>query len=305
MDLEELRKLIARSAPAGTSEPIEGVFLSHESRPGPPTVSTTGTGFALIVQGAKQLVLGDQIIDYGAGEYLVTSVDLPVIGRFTQATSEEPALGFGMTLTAAAIAELLLSTEAPTRAPSKGGAAVPALSVDHASAELLDAVARLLRLLDRPRDLAVLGPMVRREILWLLINGPQGENVRQLGLADSKLALISQTVQWIREHSAEPIRVEQLARRVGLSLSAFHRAFHAVTGSSPLQFQKQLRLHTARQLIATHDANISQIAYEVGYESATQFNREYRRLFGIPPGRDRQDLTHALVPTEQDTSSVA
>lgn len=147
--------------------------------------------------------------------------------------------------------------------------------------------------------------MVRRETLWLLLNGPQGENVRQLGLADSKLALISQTVQWLREHYAEPMRVGQLAHRAGLSVSAFHRTFHAVTGSSPLQFQKQLRLHVARQLIATRGANISQIAYEVGYESATQFNRECRRLFGNLPGRDRQDLAHTLIATGKDTSSVA
>jgi AraC-like DNA-binding protein len=297
MDLDALRGLIAGRAPAGTSEPIEGVYLSREPRPGQPAISTTGTGFALIVQGAKQLTLGEQIIDYEAGEYLVTSVDLPVVGRFTRASPQEPALGFGMTLTAASIAELLLSTDATTRPPARSGAAVPALAVSRASTELLDAVGRLLCLLSRPRDLPVLGPMVQREILWLLMTGPQGENIRQLGLADSKLALISQAVQWIRQNSAEPMRVEHLARRAGLSVSAFHRAFRAVTGSSPLQFQKQLRLHTARQLIAIRGASISQIAYEVGYESAAQFNREYRRLFGNPPGRDREILARELIAT--------
>jgi len=297
MDLGNLRELIRGRAPAGTSEPVEGVYLSREPQPGQPAISMTGTGFALIVQGAKQLILGAQTIEYGAGEYLVTSVDLPVVGRFTQASPQEPALGFGMTLTADSIAELLLSTEPATRPPARRGAAVPALAVSRASADLLDAVGRLLRLLGRPRDLPVLGPMVQREIVWLLINGPQGETVGQLGLADSKLALISQAVQWIRENSAEPMRVEDLARRAGLSVSAFHRAFRAVTGSSPLQFQKQLRLHTARQLIAVRGASISQIAYEVGYESAAQFSREYRRLFGSPPGRDRRDLARALLAT--------
>jgi AraC-like DNA-binding protein len=303
VDLDELRMLIARRAPMGTSEPVEGVFLSRETQPGAPRASTTGIGFALILQGAKQLTLGEQIIDYGPGEYLVTSVDLPVLGRFTRAAPDEPALGFGMTLTAAAIAELLLSAEVPHARPTPGrGTAVSALAVDHASAELLDAIARLLRLLDRPRDLPVLGPMVRREILWLLISGPQGETVRQLGLADSKLTHVSRAVQWIRDNMAEPMRVEDLARRTGLSVSAFHRTFHAVTGSSPLQFQKQLRLQSARQLLATRSSSVSQVAFEVGYESAAQFNREYRRLFGNSPGRDRDALPQEPRPCETQPS---
>jgi hypothetical protein len=237
--MNELRELITRHAGSGTRELVDGVLVSRETAPGSPQFSTTGTGFALICQGAKRLTLGEQVIDYGPGEYLVTSVDLPVVGRFTRATPDQPALGFGMTLTAAAIAELLLSSEVALSRTGPGGrAAVPALVVDRAPAELLDAVTRLLRLLDRPRDLAVLGPMVRREILWLLLSGPRGETIRQLGLPDSNLAHISRTVQWIRDNAAEPMRIEDLARRSGLSVSAFHRTFRAVTGSTPLQFQK-------------------------------------------------------------------
>jgi AraC-like DNA-binding protein len=298
VDLDELRALVARHAVSGTSEPVEGVLVSRESQPGSPQFSTTGTGFALILQGAKQLALGEQVIDYGPGEYLVTSVDLPVVGRFTRATPNEPALGFGMPLTAPAIAELLLSTAAPLARPVPGRrAAVPALVVDRAPVELLDAVTRLLRLLDRPRDLPVLGPMVRREILWLLLSGPRGETIRQLGLADSNLAHISRAVQWIRDNTAERMRVDDLARRTGLSVSAFHRTFRAVTGSTPLQFQKQLRLQTARQLLTAGGSSVSQIAFKIGYESAAQFNREYRRHFGNPPGRDREALTHRAPTT--------
>lgn len=292
MDLGELRVLIARHAPVGTSTPLEGVFLSRETQPGPPDLATTGTGFALIAQGAKQLALGEQTYDYGPGEYLVTSIDLPVVGRFTRASPEHPALGFGMTLAAPAIAELLLAGQAPRR-PARATPATPALALNRVSPELLDAVVRLLRLLDRPRDLVMLGPMVRREILWLLITGPQGDTVRQLGLADSNLTLISRAVQWIRDNIAEPMRVEDLARIAGLSVSAFHRNFHAVTGSSPLQFQKHLRLHTARQLLASPDPDVAQIAHNVGYDSPSQFNREYRRLFGMPPGQDRVRLRSA------------
>ncbi|MEV0895055.1 AraC family transcriptional regulator [Promicromonospora sp. NPDC050262] len=297
MDLDELRALMDRRAPAGTSEPLPGVFLSRETRPGDPEAATTGTTFALITQGTKELRLGAETVVYGPGEYLVTSIDLPVIGRFTEASEQAPALGFGMTLTAPAIAELLLSAGAVRRALPVGttgpghGPAVPALATSRAPAELLDAVGRLIRLLDRPRDLPVLGPMVRREILWLLVTGPQGDTVRQLGLAGSKLTRVSSVVQWIRDNSAEPLRVEDLARRVGLSVSAFHRTFRAVTGSSPLQFQKQLRLATARQILASRNTSVTQVAFDVGYESAAQFNREYRRLFGAPPGRDRDRQT--------------
>lgn len=293
MDLDELRALMDRRAPTGTSEPLPGVFLSRETRPGEPEAATTGTTFALITQGTKELRLGAETVVYGPGEYLVTSIDLPVIGRFTEASEQAPALGFGMTLTAPAIAELLLSAGAargalPVGAAGPGhGPAVPALATSRAPAELLDAVGRLIRLLDRPRDLPVLGPMVRREILWLLVTGPQGDSVRQLGLAGSKLTRVSAVVQWIRDNAAEPLRVEDLARRAGLSVSAFHRTFRAVTGSSPLQFQKQLRLATARRILASRNTSVTQVAFDVGYESAAQFNREYRRLFGAPPGRDR------------------
>jgi AraC-like DNA-binding protein len=288
MDLGELRELIARHARPGTSEPVSGLFLSKDTSPGPPRLSTTGAGLAVIAQGAKQLTLGRQIIEYGPGDYLVTSIDLPVVGRFTRATADEPALAFGLRLDPLAIAELLLSASLP--AARAAGTVVPALAVDRAPAELLDAVTRLLRLLSRPRDLPVLGPMARREILWLLITGPRGETVRQLGLADSKISQIARAVRWLRDHAAEPMRVTDLARQAGLSVSAFHRTFHAVTGSSPLQFQKQLRLQAARQLLVSGHGSVSQVAFDVGYESATQFNREYRRLFGRPPGQDRDSL---------------
>lgn len=293
MGIDELRTLIARHAPAGTTMAMDGVYVARETTPGPPELATTGTTFALVVQGAKQVVLGDQSIDYTAGQYLVTSIDLPVVGRYTDANREVPALGFGMTLTSSAIAELLLSSGTPTPLRSSRTAAVPALAVSSASAELLDAITRLLRLLERPRDRSVLAPMIKREILWLLITGPQGETVRQLGLADSSVTQIGRAVQWIRENSAEPMRVVDLADLVGLSVSAFHRNFHAVTGASPLRFQKLIRLHNARQALAANDDDVAQVAYAVGYESSSHFSREYRHHFGNPPGRDRARMRDA------------
>lgn len=144
---------------------------------------------------------------------------------------------------------------------------------------------RLLRLLDEPRDRAVLAPLVKREILWRLITGEQGATVRQLGLADSSLSHISRAVRWIREHYAQPFRVEDVARQSGMGVSAFYRNFQAVTAMSPIQFQKQIRLQEARLLLATHPGDVTGVGHRVGYDNPSQFSREYRRQFGAPPAR--------------------
>ena len=166
-----------------------------------------------------------------------------------------------------------------------------------ASAELLDAIVRLLRLLDHPADQALLAPMIEREILWRLITGEQGETVRQLGLADSNLSHIARAIRWIREHRADAIRVEHLARMAQMSVSAFHRNFQAATAMSPIQFQKQIRLQEARLLLVARPDDVAGVGFAVGYDSASQFSREYRRQFGSPPGRDAARLRASAVPT--------
>ena len=152
--------------------------------------------------------------------------------------------------------------------------------------ELLDAVARMLRLLDRPSDAPVLAPMIEREIIWRLLTGPQGDTIRQIGLADSDLSHVSRAIGWIRDNYAEPMRIDDLARLSGMSASAFHRHFRAVTAMSPLQFQKRIRLQEARSLLVARPGDVAGIGHLVGYDSPSQFNREYRRLFGSPPGQD-------------------
>jgi transcriptional regulator GlxA family with amidase domain len=164
------------------------------------------------------------------------------------------------------------------------------MAVSDACDELIDAVVRLLRLLDHPRDLPVLAPMIEREILWRLITGEQGATVRHLGLADSSLTHVSRAVRWIRDHHAEALRVEDLARLSGMSVSAFHRNFQAVTALSPIQFQKQIRLQQARLLLVGNPDDVAGVGYTVGYDSPSQFSREYRRKFGAPPGRDAARL---------------
>jgi len=164
------------------------------------------------------------------------------------------------------------------------------MQVSDAPPPLLDAVLRLLRLLDSPRDIAVLAPLIKREILWRLMAGEQGVAVRQLGLADSHLSHISRAVHWIREHYAASFRVEEVATFVGMSVSAFYRNFEAVTAMSPIQFQKQLRLQEARLLLAANPKDVTGVGFKVGYDSASQFSREYRRYFGTAPSQDAQRL---------------
>jgi len=297
MYLDELRTLLARHARPDLTTPVEGVLISKVERPAPPSASMTGTVLALIAQGTKSLALGDRVYEYRAGQYLVASVDLPVTGHFTEASPERPALGIGLTLQPEVIAELLLRA-GPGDLPRAGGAP-PGIAVSDAPDELLDAVLRLVRLLDRPRDRAVLAPLAIREILWHVIAGPQGAVVRQLGLADSSLSHVARAVRWIRDNYRQPFRVEEVARLSGMSVSAFYRNFQAVTAMSPIQFQKQIRLQEARLLLATHPSDIARVGHRVGYDSASQFSREYRRQFGAPPSQDaariRESATTATL----------
>lgn len=202
----------------------------------------------------------------------------------------EPALGFELVLCPSTIASLLLEADPAWSSSARKASARPALGVADAAPELLDAVIRMLSLLGSPNDRAMLAPMIEREILWRLLTGPLGPTVRQIGLADSSITHISRAVRWINEHYAEPLRVDHLASTCSMSTSAFHRKFRAVTAMSPLQFQKQIRLHKSRLLLMTGIDDVATVGYQVGYDSSSQFNREYRRQFGLPPGRDAARL---------------
>jgi AraC-like DNA-binding protein len=288
--MEHLRTLILRHVRPDETTAIDGVLLSSADAVGEPRPSPSGTVFALIAQGAKRLAIGDRVYDYRAGDYLMASIDLPVTGHYSQASPSEPALGFGLVLRPSAIASVLLEAGPAASSGIRTTAAPPALGVAAAGPELLDAVIRMLVLLDSSRDRPVLAPMLEREIVWRLLTGPLGATVRQFGLADSSVTQISRAVRWITEHHAEPFRVDDLARSCGMSTSAFHRKFHAVTALTPVQFQKQIRLHRSRLLLMTGLEDVATVGHQVGYDSASQFNREYRRQFGLPPGRDAARL---------------
>ena len=295
MPVDELRELLGRHARPDLSTVIDGVRICKADHAASPESSMSGTVLAVIAQGGKRLALGNRVYDYGAGQYLITSVDVPVTGHVTGAAPGRPTLGFGMTLEPAVIAELLLQA-GPADLPRFRGTARPGIAVSDAPDELLDAVVRLLRLLDRPRDRKVLAPLVKREILWQLMTGEQGDLVRQLGLADSSLSHITRAAQWIRENFTRPFRVEEVAQLSGMSVSAFHRNFQAVTAMSPIQFQKHIRLQAARLLLANRPNDITGVGLRVGYDSPSQFSREYRRLFGAPPSLDAVRLRGGAGP---------
>ncbi|KFL31070.1 AraC family transcriptional regulator [Devosia riboflavina] len=288
MLIDELRDLIERHAREDGTTPIDGVMVARHDISAPEH-SMSGSVMALIAQGVKRLALGDRVYEYGAGQFLVSSLDMPVSGQFVGASSAEPALGFGLILHPPSIADLLLRSGA-SMARGARGAAPSAMAVSDAPQQLVEAVVRLLRLLDSPRDLPVLAPLIKQEILWWLIVGEQGAAVRHLGLADSNLSHIARAVSWIREHYARPFRVEDVAEISGMSASAFYRHFQAVTAMSPIQFQKQIRLQEARLKLASGRHDVTGVGYSVGYDSPAQFSREYRRQFGTPPSQDSARL---------------
>ncbi len=297
MALDELRALITRHARPDMTTAIDDVLVSKVDRAEPPSPSMTGTVFALVAQGRKRIALGDRVYDYGEGQYLVASIDMPITGHYVDVDAARPALGFGLVLRPARIAELLLHAN-PADLPPSGGGVPSGVAVNDASEDLVDAVVRLLRLLDRPRDRTVLAPLIEREILWRVMTDEQGAVIRQLGLADSNLSHIARAVNWIRDHHAEPFRVEDVARLAGMSTSAFYRNFQAVTAMSPIQFQKQIRLQQARLLLAAHPSDITGVGHRVGYDSPSQFSREYRRQFGVPPSHDAERLRDTALSGE-------
>lgn len=290
--LSELRTLILRHADGGLKRSIlDGVNIAAYTTPTQPVGGFAGPSLTVVGQGVKRTILHGKAYDYRTGQYLVVSIDLPVTGHILQASPDEPFVVFSMELRPAAIAALLLETTAKARPPAFSG-----MIVSDAGAELLDPIVRLLRLLERPEDVRVLGPAYEREILWRLVTGEQAPIVRQIGLADGSLSQISRAIRWIREHYDDPLRVDELANRAGMSVSSFHRHFRSATSMTPLQFQKQIRLQEARALLMTRPRDIGEIGHIVGYESASQFSREYRRLFGAPPGRDAARMQVAAAP---------
>jgi AraC-like DNA-binding protein len=295
--LAQLRQSIARHAGDGlTPTALPGVSVIRSPTTSEPLCGVAEPTLAVVAQGVKDTTLNGRTFTYGAGQFLVVSVDLPVTGHITHACAEEPFLGFVLGLQPQTIAALLLETASAEPARPQDRDSVPAgIAVSDASPALLDAVTRLLALLDAPDDAPALAAGIEREILWRLITGPQGATVRQIGLADSRLAHLARAIRWIRGHYNETLRVEQLAALATMSVSSFHRHFRAVTSMTPIQFQKEIRLHEARTRLLAEPGDVTGVGFAVGYDSPSQFSREYRRMFGVPPSRDARALRDAAV----------
>ena len=246
--------------------------------------------FAILVQGKKEALLGEEIYRYGAAQYLVVSVDLPLSAFITEATPDQPYLGFKLTLDPLQLCDLITQTNAMKRQPEN---AVRGLFVSTIDTLLLDCALRLAKLLDTPEDIPILAPLIVREIYYRLLTSEQGEAVRQIATSGSNMQRIAEVIKRLKADFTQPLRIEDLAEQAKMSASSFHHHFKAVTSMSPLQYQKQLKLLEARRLMLAENSDASHAAYHVGYESASQFSREYSRMFGAPPIWDIEHLRTA------------
>lgn len=262
---------------------VPGLSLHRRSAPTEPGVAFYKPGLAIVAQGAKQVALGEEIYVYDSETFLLTSVDLPVACKVVEASAELPYLALVVDLDPREIALMLaeIDTPAPASCPPPRGMAVSTLQP-----ALQSAATRFVRLLEEPATIPVLGPLIRREILYRLLTGEQAARMRDIAATGGRSQQIVEAINWLGDNFRRPLRIEMLARRIGMSASSFHHHFRGLTGMSPLQYQKHLRLREARRLLVEGHVDAGTAALEVGYESASQFSREYSRAFGAPPLRD-------------------
>lgn len=271
---------------------IQGLNLHRWETPTEPTSYMLAPSVCLIGQGRKRLFLGEDSYIYDAHRFLITSVDLPVVAQIIEASREKPYLGLTMELDLRLISKLMLENDLPSARSAKDRLAI---AVSEVSGPLLDAFSRLLDLLEHPQDVPALAPLIQQEIFYRLLMGEQGPRLRQIASIGNHGYQIARAIDWLKANFSKPVKVEELAGKAGLSVSAFHNHFRSVTAMSPLQFQKRMRLNEARRLMLAEHLDASQAAYEVGYESPSQFSREYSRLFGAPPMRDIKSLVRNAV----------
>jgi AraC-like DNA-binding protein len=286
----ELASIIARFATDDGDFPtaIDNLSLFRRCSPTQPLHSAYKPGFAIVAQGAKRLTVGTDVYRYGAGHYILTSLDLPVASHVTEASVETPYLCFGLAIDSERLSDLLARVSIPR--PTLAADGMRGLAVNIASPELLDASLRLLRLLDRLQDIGAMAPLIEQEILYRLLTGPDGPRLLQIASAESQSNKVARAVGWIRVNFAEPLRIEDLADLVNMSVSSLHHNFKAVTAMTPMQYQKQLRLQEARRLMLVDRLDVGTAGHRVGYQSPSQFSREYSRLYGMSPLRDVEGM---------------
>lgn len=284
--LQELRQLASRAENRRTETGIPRIAMVQGEIPEHRLAALYDPMVNLILTGSKTMTVGDRTFRYDPSTYFVMSIDLPAIGSVHPSVDGDPYLAISLTLEPAIVANLLADMPKPV----EGTLYRPGFSVAPMTPELLDAWLRMLRLMDHPNEIAALAPAYEREILFRVLQGPVGWMLRDIATPNTALSRIAIAIRWIRENFNKPLRVETLAEMTALSISAFHRHFKAVTALSPLQYQKHIRLLSARSLLIAGEGNATSIAFGVGYESPTQFSREYSRQFGRPPSRDAAAL---------------
>jgi AraC-like DNA-binding protein len=284
MRAELARKIAKRAIAEGDAlTEIPGLRLYRRSVPTACASTTYEPSLVVFVQGQKRINVGKTTYLCDGSNFLLTSIDLPVVSQVTRATDKEPILGLILKLEMPQVREILSQQEFYLR---EGSADARGMAVGVTSAELLDACSRLVDLLDAPRDIPFLGSLLQREIIYRLLSGPQGKHLRAIATLGEQSHRTSKAVEWLRTNYAKPLRVDDLAAMARMGVSTLHHQFRSLTAMSPLQYQKQLRLHVARERMINEGLDAASAAFEVGYESASQFNREYSRFFGQPPMRD-------------------
>ncbi|HTN42759.1 MAG TPA: AraC family transcriptional regulator [Nitrospiria bacterium] len=288
--LDALGRSIARFSSKNdprTETAVPGLSLYRREEPSEPTSAMYDPCICMAAQGAKRAVLGNDAYVYDAQHYLITSINLPTVVQILQASPEKPYLGMVLKLDLRKLAELMVDSTLPRAETQRSSRA---MAIGKVTLPLLTAFQRLIGLLDEPKDIPILSPIIQREIFYRLLVGDQGARLRQMASRGSQSHQIARAINWLKGNFTKPLRIDDLSTQVNMSPSTFHHHFRAVTAMSPLQYQKWLRLNEARRLMLTERQDAATAGFQVGYESPSQFSREYNRLFGAPPLRDITNL---------------
>ncbi len=272
---------------------IPGLILARRNEPSQPTSIMYEPRICVIAQGAKRVQLGDDAYVYDAHHFLLTSVDLPTFVQVIKASPEKPYLGLVLNIDQREISQLMVDSNLPPPRPQQSSRG---MATGDVTLPMLSTFQRLIELLDEPKDIPILAPIVQREIFYRLLVGDQGVRLRQMASAGSQSQQIARAIDWLKSNFKQPLRIDDLAAQINMSTSTFHHHFREVTAMSPLQYQKWLRLNEARRLLLTENQDATTAAFQVGYESPSQFSREYSRLFGAPPLRDITSLRLMATP---------
>jgi AraC-like DNA-binding protein len=292
---DELTERIAQAIRHdGTIEPLKGLHFNRYSSPSECIYGVSIPAFCAIAQGSKEVLLGSDRYQYDPMHYLLATAELPIASQILEASKEQPCLSLRLDLDPTLVGSVMVEAGYPSL---RNRADVKAIDVSPLDANLLDTVVRLVRLLDSPAEAHVLAPLIKQEIIYRLLMGEQGNRLRHIAVMGGYTHHIARAVERLRKDFNQPLRIESIARDMGMSVSGFHHHFKSVTAMSPLQFQKQLRLQEARRLMLGENLDASSAAYRVGYDDASHFNREYKRLFGAPPMRDVERLREAARET--------